>query len=40
VISKDTNVRETVDHFVELIDINEMGIIHTKSSASSDFPLR
>jgi hypothetical protein len=30
---------ESVDHFVELLtDINEMGIIHTKLSASSDFP--
>jgi hypothetical protein len=30
---------ELVDHFVELLtDINEMGIIHTKLSVSSDFP--
>ena len=30
---------KTVNYFVELlIDINEMGIIHTNLSASSDFP--
>ena len=34
-ISKD----ELVNHFVELLtDINEMGIIHTNLSTSSDFP--
>jgi len=30
---------ESVNHFVELLtDINEMGIVHTNLSASSDFP--
>ena len=30
---------ESVNHFVKLLtDINEMGIIHTNLSASSDFP--
>ena len=30
---------ESVNHFVELLtDINEMGIIHTNLSASSNFP--
>ena len=34
-ISKD----ESINHFIELLtDINEMGIIHTNLSASSDFP--
>ena len=37
VISKE----ELVNHFVELLtDINEMRIIHTNLSASSDFPPR
>ena len=36
---KDDIQRGTVNHFVELLtDINEMGIIHTNLSASSDFP--
>ena len=36
---KDDIQRETVNHFVELLtDINEMEIIHTNLSASSDFP--
>jgi len=36
---KDDIQRGTLNHFVELLtDINEMGIIHTNLSASSDFP--
>ena len=36
---KDDIQRGIVNHFVELLtDINEMGIIHTNLSASSDFP--
>jgi hypothetical protein len=38
-LKKMISKEESVNHFVELlIDINEMGIIHTNLSASSDFP--
>jgi hypothetical protein len=31
---------KTVDRFVELTDINEMGTIHIKASKAFDFPPR